>query len=479
MRAFTKTILLVAAVLTLLFAVTACNRDDTPAPAPPAATPAPPAGGDTAAATPTPVVPDTPAPAHDGPPRVIRFTSWFEHGGHFGIFDETPDPATSNDFEIDMMQYENMLRVMEQFNVEFQVVSVGDYEAFGDAFLAGQFANDPIGDIVWLASSMMHGPIMAGQLVDFNTLRPAGSDLHGARNYIRPTVEVGGGMWAIRNNSPNAQAFFLGFNNVLGERIGIADPVALYEAGNWTWDAFLSMARAAGAAGYHGASGWIRDFAQGFITANDGMISTPDFQYGLDHPNTMEALEFIATLFEENLYWNDPEAEDSGMWDWWALSTAFANGDVLFFAIEHWHRGMVDTQMDFRALPFPRGPNGRSGFTTTGGYEVGWVIPQGVEDPQFVLEVIEALLSWPGDDLWILQEGVRAHYRPSFMTEGCLERNIRIANEQLRFDPGFPAGIADRPADIMIAVFNGTETVASAVEYWRGPSQEALDNAFR
>ncbi|MCL2605124.1 MAG: hypothetical protein FWD90_11655 [Defluviitaleaceae bacterium] len=462
MHAFTrktgKMIILLLAAAAVLFAVAACNRG----------------GGDSGETI--------PGVDHSQPPRLIRLASWHDYGPGLGIRAERPDPNEEDDYEVAMMQWNNANAVAERFNVRFESFTVGEYHEFHEAFLAHQLANDPIGELIVISGSYMQAALAGNHIIDIATLQYPGSNLFGSQTVVRPGLQMGGSIYSLDTGAPSRQHFWLGVNWDMVQRLGLQDPVALFDAGNWTWDAFLSMTRAAGAAGYWGVAGWVRDFAQGIIAMNDGQIATDNFMYALDSPNTLAAIELLETLWNEELYWHEPGNVDS-IWDWWGLSTAFHGNDVLFWAAEFWHAGMVgydwsDPPYEFRVVPFPRGPQGSGRYHGLRGFQGGWAIPTGVQDPELVFRVFEALNEWPGDDLWILTDADDSDTRQMVWTEKCVEINNLVARNT-RFDAGSAAGIGDIPGNVADWVFQGVRTAAEAAEYLRGESQETLDNAAR
>ncbi|MCL2187874.1 MAG: extracellular solute-binding protein [Defluviitaleaceae bacterium] len=478
MQSFTRKtskIVMLLAALALLFVMTACGGgDDTPERPDPTPTPA-----QGAQATPAPA--QTPAPAPAGEPRVITLYGFYMHGLHGALPFEEPDWDAVTDPEMARMQWDNVAAVEERFNVRFQTLTNDDYETFLELFMAGQMMGEPIGDLVLLSGSMMNPAIQAGQLTDLNTLQFPGSDLHGPRHYIVPTAESGGSIWQVNLNigAPIWSVDSMIVNMDLVDRLGLPDPIALYEAGNWNWTTFLDIMRTAKAQGYFGIAGVLQDIGKNLVGANDGSTTTPDLNYGMDQPNTLAALELFATIVAEGL-WHYDVASPGGTNpddEWGRASNAFNEGESVFGAVRLW--------MDWsnienvRAIPFPMGPANRTGNTWMEGMPTGIVIPAGVEDPAFVLEVLEALMGWPGEDYWMLRVGPLDGARGQLQTEGCAERWVNLG-AQVAADPGMD--IIDYRymwGSLFDALFNGTMTLAEWIEYERGPRQEVLDRVFR
>ena len=425
--------------------------------------------------------------AHVGDtPRTITIAAWYNHSLHGAAPVERPDPDEAADYEMAMMQYNNMREVEERFNVRIEHAQLagGDYTTFIELFLAQQMAGSPVGDIVLLGGHSTLVAMQGGHLTDLGALNFNGSDLHGSRTYISATFEQGDSIWQVNTNTGGDiwGALTLGVNMDLVNRLGLEDPIALYNAGDWNWDSFLRIMRTAAAQGYFGISGVINDIGPALVAANDGIMVTADFNYGFDHPNTMEALEFFNTIVDERLwqydrYGAEPLPED----DWWRSMTCFADGQSVFFAWLLWVPDMIGgTDINFSVLPVPPGPSNTSGNSWAGGIPQAVVVPAGVENPELVLRVMEALMAWSGEDTWMITEAAMNNVRGVVLTEECAERWVYIAANRRGSDPGFDVSLYRYIfSPFLDDIFNGVRTIAEAVEYQRGPRQEMLDNMFR
>jgi multiple sugar transport system substrate-binding protein len=400
------------------------------------------------------------------------------------------DPVPS-DMEMAMMQWENIRAVEERFNVviEHQMLAGGDFSTFAELFLAQQMVGDPIGEIVLLHGEMLLAALQnpVQNLTDLSTLQFPGSDLHGSQTYIVATFEQDGSIYQVSPNiggSPWATEG-LGVNMELIERLNLPNPMELYERGEWNWDNFLNIMRLAQAQGYFGISGIKLNIAASLMMANDGMMVTPDMNYGFDHPNSLEALELFGTIIEERLWMYDrngfdPFWGDYGDGAWSAIHESFLHGESVFFHMWLWSpAGQME---NFRVLPYPMGPRNTSGNTWGGGLEQAVVIPAGVEDPLLVLQVLEALTQWPAGETWMLLEGPLGNARGVFQTEECAQRWIHIGANQRASDIGYAMpGEEFRYifGPLAEAIFFGENTVAGFIEQERGPRQAVLDDIFR
>jgi len=477
-RKSVKILLLLVAVGLMFALVTACGNNDEPTATPTPTPTAPPAD-----APPTPEPTPPPEPAE--PPRVIRVTSWYEHTLFGALWTEAPDPEESGDYELDRMRYDNMRAVEERYNVRFEVHPIDiEYTEFVELFLAHQMAGNPLGEFVMLGG---HSTVIAsqtGQLTDLAQVADPGSDLLGDNLYIVPTFVDGNSIWQvnIRTAGPVWGTLMMGVNMELVARLGLPDPVALYEAGQWNWENFLDIMRTAAAQGYFGIGGVQNDIAGGLLASNDGVSITEDFRYGFDQPNAMAAMELWGTIMEERLWMYDrygaePIPED----DWWRAHTShFENGNAVFFSMYPWSHGMgTGVAFDFRMIPFPMGPNNTSGNVWTAGLPQALVMPAGVEDPELVLRAMEAVMSWPGDELWLQLEGSKAGLREQLPTEGCVVRVVDVASTRTGSDAGWDvSGYRYVMGNFGTDVFNGIRTMAESIEYNRGPFQEMIDAVF-
>ena len=455
MHAFTRKtgtkLLMVLALLIVTLAITACNREEAPARA---------EGVD-----------------HDAPPRVLRMVGHYPHT-IFGAWPfEEPDWDDVNDIEIAQMMWDNFHRVQEYFNVRLEVHATDDYDTFLEYFMAGQMTGNPVGDVVFLAGSMMGPAMAANQLIDLNTLTFPGSDLHGAQNYITPTVVVDGRIFQVTINNGGSIWSTDGMvvNMDLVNRLGLPNPTELYEAGQWNWDNFLSIMRTAKNQGYFGVAGVIQDLGKGLMGANDGATVTPDLNYGFAQTNTLVSLELMETIIREGLWQYDTEGSDHT--DWGRSSNAFNDGRAVFGAVRLWMNWSdIET---VAALPFPKGPNNRSGNTWSDGMPAALTIPVGVEDPVLVLRVLEALMAWPGDDYWMLQHANVEEARGHFADEASAQRWAALGG-QVNGDPGLD--LTDYRyfwGPLFEGLHEGTTTLSEFIESERGSRQEVLDRTFR
>jgi len=398
---------------------------------------------DTVAAEPVPdVVPrGNIHPTMDLNGRIIRFVT----GGRDNDFPLMHTALGINFYVFHDLIVENHRRIEEQFNVRLFIEWFSRYEMLQSQFALQLMTGEPIGDVVLLNDSMVqmlhlhdtHGAL----LTDLGGLSLPGSvfDLHGEQRFVTPALAYDGQIWQVDLFRYRNNATVLGVNLDILHSLGIPCPVSQFEEGSWNWDAFLQAMHMAAAAGYYGISGHYDWIAQGLIFANDGGIVNPDFRVNIDHPNTVAALGLFASLFVDEL-WYDCGRED---WDWVGRLTNFTDGKSLFFPTATWVPSVADEpkSFDWAIVPFPKGPNNTSG--NYGGRffnQLGAVIPYGVENPAYVLMILEELLSFPVDSALLREEELRWP-RQVFPTEADAQRMVDIASAPFTPNFGWEVGV--------------------------------------
>jgi hypothetical protein len=416
-----KKVLLLLAVLAMLFVVAACRGGgNDPAPtAPPAPTATPPVANnnDTGTTPDTPVLPDVEHgflhPAVDLGGRVIRMAVWWEHDGITGAANpEPPDPETDNDYELNILRWENARRVERLFNVRFEAVNTVDYVAHNDSFQMHHLAGDYFAEVVMLNGQHMAAAVNGGMVRDLSTLSMPGVnfDLHNNQTYIRPWVQIGSSIWQFGNTETQVDGWSLGVNLDLIRSLGLQNPVDLLNAGQWNWDNFRQILSSATNphAGTFGISGWSSMITEGLLASNEAPSVTADNNFGLGEPAAIAALEFNEEIFANRWYYY--YTGDSGNhpvswnWDWGRAVNSYHDGVSVFFPHQTWQIQNNHPAFEYAIVNWPPGPNNRNGYSWSGGMPQSWFIPYHVPNPEEILMIIEELYAWMGDETWMLHE---------------------------------------------------------------------------
>jgi multiple sugar transport system substrate-binding protein len=409
--------------------------------------------------------------------RVIRLGNWWNSFSEH-IFNE-PNPAEVDDYEVAMMIWENAQRIRREYNVEFEHVTIGYAEMvpFLTAAATGGFSNV---DIVHLSGGMILPAITGNLILPLDSVASADSDLFGEQIHNVTGVFYNDNYWTFSTHMYEASGIAVGVNMDLVRSLGLPDPVELYNSGQWNWTNFLDiMRRASNTAGNFGMAGNHGDFTLNLIAANDGILVDENFNFGVAHPNTIEALELVDTIFRERLWYYNPVA-GAELGEWGRNFWSFQEGNSVFWPARTWSSEEAVT-FDFHILPWPLGPANTSGSTWFQGWSDGLAIPAAVEDPAFVLKIFEELHSWPGPD------GGWRHLEESvnwpmgvFRHEDDVWRMLRDVGETGKFDFGIMLRVggvnfSDIFNDVTSDLFNQYATPTEAVEVHRGVKQAMLD----
>jgi len=267
----------------------------------------------------------------------------------------------------------------------------------------------------------------------------------------------------------------------------LPNPIELFEAGDWTWDAMLEIMRAAtrstrgdGVIDQFGIAGQPGDIVMHLIGANDGIMVNENFNYGFDHPNTVAALEFAEQIFLEALWAHEPPyVMDVSNWDRNFYSGKRDGNAALFPAIT-WSLDNMKPNFNYGFVPFPTGPNNTTGNTSLGGLQQGLAVPVGTDwDITDILIILEELFSWPGNNPELLYESFFTEWmREVFPTEADVQRAIH-AGRTVASDIGRDVPQYYWVTGYFAAYFHNREMdTVQAIEYHRAAHQEMLDRRF-
>jgi multiple sugar transport system substrate-binding protein len=456
---------------------------------------------------PAATTPDTPTPAavvtEDQPTEVIvagvhapkdmggrtlTAAMWWDGGVAYSMAGpgySEPDPSTSTNYFIDRLIWDNARRVEREFNVNFEGVNIPGAMEVIPVLTASVMAGDPMADLVFMEPWMMLSAIHGDLIVPLDTINLPGSDLLGPRVYTSVRAEGLGHLWAFWTSALNAGGVAMGVNLDIINAIGARNPVDLYHQGQWNWEAMLEIMRMStrdttgdGVNDQWGISGQPGEILRNLIGSNDGMLATDDLIYAFDHPNTMQALEFMETIIQEGLWYSDP-SQDIDPGDWGRNFWAYELGVATFFPTATWAISDNRPTYEFAVVPFPTGPANTTGATWLGGWRQGYAIAAGSDwAPADVLMLVEELFSWAGDEPDLMNEGALDSVRGAFLTEQ--DAMVQLdASRTMRSDMGYNVPEYPWQLDRFIRAFFANEmTAAQAVEAYRGPLQEMLD-AFR
>jgi len=323
-----------------------------------------------------------------------------------------PDPAASDNYVRDRMIWDNARRVEREFNFTIEQVMVRGPVQLRHQLRTTVAAGNPFADIVMACPNLVLEAAVNNWIQPLDIIDLPGSDLLGLQIYSHFTAEGLGHTWAFNSREINTVPFTLGVNLDLIYASGGQNPVELYYNGQWTWDAMLEIMRLVtrdttgdGTTDQWGIVGQPEELLLAFIGANDGMLTTDSLNFGLDHPNTIEAMAFVETVLHERLLrpnqrWSPSGGGNFGIFtEWWSI----ADGNAAFISGAMWasqyRGGRFDIPHEFAVIPLPTGPSNTSGNTWLGGWSEGLVLSQSSPwQPSQLIMVMEEYFSWAGHE---------------------------------------------------------------------------------
>lgn len=485
MKILTKILLIMA----LIIAFAACgNGGDTPPPAQEQPDATVTAGEAPAAAEPAePEQTWRIHPPRDMGGRTLRIAGFFDPTIPAAMIGVEPDPATDDNYFISRMMWDNARRVEEQFNVVFEQEVIG-YDDVLPALTSSVAAGAPFADVVMLSGWMQLSAMRGNLIQNIENINLPNSDVLGPQIYGRRVTEDLGGIWAIAGNAIETNPLMMGVNLDIINAIGAPNPVDLFEAGQWTWGAALDIMRLAttGDGTRFGIAGQPTDLALHFIASNDGRMVTPGLDFGFDMANTVEALEFMEQIFSERL-WSYDRVSGDEMGEWARnFHSGITEGEAALFQTVTWSIDQnTPIAFDFAVVPFPLGPSNTSGGTWMSGWMQGLSFPVGTDwDAEDILVILEELFSWPDDEPELVFEGGDLGWlRSVYLTEDDVQRVIG-AGLTAASDIGMNVTVGGVGYHWILGTFlshfwDNEMGVLTAIETYRGPRQEMLDQMFR
>lgn len=387
-----------------------------------------------------------------------------------------PDPASAT--MEDIYKYDNLKRVEAKYNCKINYINV-PYEEIAEKLTTSVMAGAPFADAVLLDAQQIIAPALNNQIIPLEDINLPEADIFNAQEVLYESGNVCGKNYGMKDKNEDVDGYFMGVNLDIINELGLENPVELYEKGEWTWDKFLEIAKAAtkdtdgdGAIDQWGLSGVPLVLAKMFIASNDGYLTDDiNIKEGLSDPKTMEALEFYSSLYntEKVVY-----LADNNVWEWNGNLDAFKTGDSAMFQLQNWMLPTGDSalQYQYTIVPMPKGPSNDAGTTYITG-QGGVVIPTGTENPEDVLMIFEEINDWYGDDYSIKADATLEWLETLYQTEEDIERALSIKDTE-KID--ITEGIADYPISTVVGnLIEDGQTVAQAVEANKQLAQDSIE----
>ena len=479
MKRTSKKLIAVVLTLAMVFSLAACGKkDETPTTTttPTVAVKA----TEAAVATPTAVPAVEQYPKFDFGGRTIKVGLWWDYfytSIHTAI---TDDPALSNT-ETAQMKLDNVRKIEEKYNCRIEFVNLG-WDGIKASITTSITAGSPECDIYLTDLQFGIPAVVNGLAQDLKTIAPENSDLFGEQKVVKPLEALGGTFFFTEQGLPQ-NGIFLGYNSTMVESLGLEDPQALYNKGEWTWDKFAEYALAGtkdtnndGTTDVYGFGGIFTDLTNGLVMNNGGSIAGTETE-GLSSKPVTEAFEFINRLYNVDMSarpWNGDDWNDNLL--------AWSDAKVMFWTAQAWSlKQEADTAItegaelpfQYRVVPYPVGPSGDgNAYSPVSG---NWyIIPVGVAESSKVLQVFEEFLNWHDGDTELRDD-------PTWF-EGCFQtlEDVDLAYKtgtNLKLDPwGSLAPAFDFGGAMWWPIIvNKDTTVAQAIEAAKPVLQDAMN----
>lgn len=482
----------ICALALVMMLLVACGSDDDTGTVDVGAAPTatPPADTGNGGAGDTEDTPLVATPGRDLGGREVTIALWFDYWPWAERDADEPDPSDPGDFFTNHMRWENAQRVQDTYNAVITPTLILDWGQVLPTLTSSVMAGSPVADIIRLSGGWMFSAVTGNLVLPGSEFAGPETDLMTNQHFVRPGVIFEGEVWNFLDGAPHSGRP-LGVNLDMINALGLQNPADLFEQGNWTWEImreYMQLAtRDTTGDGIHdqfGIGGQPSEILTGLLGSNDGYLVIEDTRtFGLDHPNSIRALEFFYNILHtDRTFHYDSTANTLGsysrqMWIW-------TEGSTLFFPAELWmlNEGFNDrgANFDFTSVPWPQGPDNTRGYTYMRGWANGNAIPVGVQNPHDVYFIYEQIRSWPGDAVYLVREPYLENTaRVALRTEADVQRVMNHVAGTGKQDLGLTIpGFVNIIWDLQGVFFEGTETVAQAIEARREQFQVVIDTAF-
>jgi len=394
-----------------------------------------------------------------------------------------PDPATADNYPLRRGIWDNARRVERDFNFTIENVSESPVR-LQTRLRTTAMSGEHFADIAILPPEIILAAAQGNWIVPLDTIDLPNSDLLGAQMYSRFAAEGLGHPWSFTPVAATSPAYTLGVNRDIIRAVGARCPVELYNAGEWTWDAWLEiMRRAAETDGFWGITGPPYALFMNMVAANDGVIVDDNFNFSMDHPNTIEAIEFMQQLMNEEIW--QPERHHTG-----GTLINYDRGTTAFTTSVPWPFNFITgfqyyVEYDFAVVPLPTGPSNTTGNTGLDSWGAGYVLHQSANfEPATLLAILEEYLSWPE---WDTQAGFVTYWGGTW-TELANYDALRQANTATNMSfcySRYISNVAERIDSFVMrldpnhwSTFAPWYTIHDKIEYLRFGMQLELDRFF-
>jgi len=387
--------------------------------------------------------------------RTLRFVSWWD----MTIGEDNPD---------NIQKKANLEALMEKHNFKVENINI-DFGEYQEKVVASLMAGEPLGDFVRMGKKYMIPSLVKRDMfwaVDEWT-KNENVFVQAVTNEYSQFEGRGYGF----NDQPNLITGVF-YNRTLMNELGIKPLQEYVDENNWSWDAFIQVAKDVdrdsdndGKIDIWGlAKGDLLDMA---LAANETDLVAGD-KHNLDDPKAIEAFNFISRLATEQVV----RPTEGG--DWQEPRAFFVQGNTLMYpgAIYEANALMNDmADYDIGFVPFPMGPSASQYHAVENDVQF-LTIPKSVEMPRELLYIFEKI-----HDIESIYD-----YRGQADLEKSLTDELDIKNARL---VGDHMRVIDRqsfpniPYDAFLEELRDGVSVSTVVEKYKSQIQAAIDEVYQ
>ena len=340
--------------------------------------------------------------------KTIKVAAWWD----MEITGEDPDSLQAQ---------ENLEALKEKHNFDIEYIAI-DFGEYQEQVTASLLAQEPVGDIIRVGKKYAIPGFVQQDLlwpIDEYIQNPNAFNLQ----YTHEIFQYEGEGYAFTDALQNiVQGIF--YNRTLMDDLGLKPVQEYVDEGTWDWEAFKEVVASAnldtnndGELDTWGLAN--PSVLERALASNDAALTDVD-QQTLDNPQTLEALEFTADVFQL--------ARPTEGGDWTEPEQFFRQGNTLFMTGADWmYNGLVTDmpESDIGFIPFPIGPSA-DGYRTYEGDVQAIAIPKMVDNPEQLVYIwekindVDSIYDYPG----------QANLESMFSNEDDIE-NARMVTEQL------------------------------------------------
>lgn len=241
-------------------------------------------------------------------------------------------------------------------------------------------------DVFWIPGTNVARFAEAGVILNLADLAAADEDFsidvyyEGPMEFLTTSIVEGeDALWGVPRD---VSAFAIYYNAELFDEAGLDYP----GGEDWDWEAFAEATEEIASLGEEidgfGSNSWWANWAYWINAAGGSMFNEDYTACGLNTEATVEALEFITGLYQQDLTveWGTD------------VEPAFLAGNVGMYASGRWSTPGIIANADFEwnAAPLPVGP---SGEPTNWLFWGAYVVNAGTEHPEEAFELLQRLTS--------------------------------------------------------------------------------------